>query len=112
MKSGIHPTYFTNAKVVCSCGNSFEGSSTRQETRVEICSNCHPVYTGVKRLIDTLGRVDRFKQAQESAAKAKYALDAKKQKNSPEAKKIEGPRTLKDMKDMLAKIEEGDRTTK
>jgi large subunit ribosomal protein L31 len=55
MKSAIHPTYFVDAKIVCSCGNTFVSGSTKQEIRVEICSNCHPVYTGVKRFVDTLG---------------------------------------------------------
>jgi large subunit ribosomal protein L31 len=97
MKSAIHPTYFVDAKIVCSCGNTFVSGSTKQEIRVEICSNCHPVYTGVKRFVDTLGRVDKFVMAQNNAAKAKAALAAKKKSNEPEEKKADAPRTIKEM---------------
>jgi large subunit ribosomal protein L31 len=61
MKTAIHPKYET-AKVTCSCGNTFETRSTIKEIRLEICSNCHPFYTGTQRLIDTAGRVDKFRK--------------------------------------------------
>ena len=61
MKTAIHPKYET-AKVTCSCGNTFETRSTINEIRLEICSNCHPFYTGTQRLIDTAGRVDKFRK--------------------------------------------------
>ena len=61
MKQGIHPEYVT-AKVHCSCGNTFTTRSTKPELRVEICSNCHPFYTGRQKLVDTGGRVERFKR--------------------------------------------------
>jgi len=59
MKTGIHPDYQTTS-VVCQCGNTFETRSTRKNIRVEICSNCHPFYTGKQKLIDTEGRVQKF----------------------------------------------------
>lgn len=59
MKAGIHPDYKA-AKVVCSCGNSFETHSTRGDFHVEICSACHPFYTGKQKIMDTEGRVERF----------------------------------------------------
>ncbi|HXH63903.1 MAG TPA: 50S ribosomal protein L31 [Mariprofundaceae bacterium] len=59
MKAGIHPDY-KPAKVVCSCGNSFETHSTRGDFHVEICSACHPFYTGKQKIMDTEGRVERF----------------------------------------------------
>jgi large subunit ribosomal protein L31 len=62
MKKGIHPTYYEEATVVCSCGNSFKTGSTVQSLRVELCSECHPFYTGQQRLVDTAGQVDRFRQ--------------------------------------------------
>ena len=62
MKPNIHPTYFADAKVICACGNAFQVGSTKQELRVEICSNCHPFYTGKQKLVDTAGRVDKFKK--------------------------------------------------
>ncbi len=60
MRKEIHPEYFEKAKVVCSCGNTFELGATVSEFRVDICSNCHPLYTGKKKLVDTAGRVERF----------------------------------------------------
>ena len=61
MKDGIHPKY-KKTTVTCACGNSFETGSTKGEIRVEICSNCHPFFTGKQKLVDTGGRVDRFKK--------------------------------------------------
>ena len=61
MKDGIHPEYVT-ATVHCSCGNTFITRSTKPELRVEICSNCHPFYTGKQKLVDTGGRVERFQR--------------------------------------------------
>lgn len=61
MKEGIHPKYDVS-KVNCACGNSFETKSTRPEIRVEVCNKCHPFYTGKQKLVDTGGRVDRFKK--------------------------------------------------
>jgi large subunit ribosomal protein L31 len=60
MKEKIHPKYFTDAKVVCSCGNTFITGSTRQSLRVELCNKCHPFFTGEQKIIDTAGRVERF----------------------------------------------------
>ncbi len=61
MKKGIHPDYY-DCTVTCSCGNSFKTKSTKKELKVEICSNCHPFYTGKQKLIDSGGRVDRFQK--------------------------------------------------
>jgi len=62
MKPKIHPQYFTDAKVICACGNTFTIGSTRKMVKVELCSKCHPFFTGEQRVIDTLGRVERFKR--------------------------------------------------
>jgi len=59
MKPGIHPEYKVS-KVTCSCGNIFETRSTKGDMQVEICSNCHPFYTGKQKIVDTEGRVERF----------------------------------------------------
>ena len=61
MKQGIHPAY-KPATIVCSCGNRIKTMSTEEEIHVEICSVCHPFYTGKQRLVDTAGRVERFKR--------------------------------------------------
>lgn len=62
MKAKIHPRYYDNAKVTCLCGNTFTMGSTKPELRVEVCSKCHPFYTGQQRIVDTMGRVERFKK--------------------------------------------------
>ena len=61
MKQGIHPEYVT-ASVTCACGNTFETRSTKPQIRVEICSNCHPFFTGKQKIVDTEGRVEKFLQ--------------------------------------------------
>lgn len=67
MKQGIHPEWYTEAKVTCACGNSFITGSTMSEIRVEICSKCHPFFTGSQKFVDTLGQVERFQKKQEEA---------------------------------------------
>lgn len=62
MKADIHPTYHPKAKASCACGNTFSVGSTRESLSASICSNCHPFYTGKDKLVDTQGRVDRFKK--------------------------------------------------
>ena len=63
MKAKIHPEYHTEVVVTCNtCGNTYVTGSTKPELRVEICSNCHPFYTGEQRIVDTEGRVDRLKR--------------------------------------------------
>jgi len=62
MRPKIHPEFYTDAKVVCACGNTFTLGSTKKLLKVELCSKCHPFFTGERRMIDTLGRVERFKR--------------------------------------------------
>jgi large subunit ribosomal protein L31 len=82
MKKGIHPTYYPDAKVVCSCGNTWTTGSTRKEIRTEVCSKCHPYFTGQQqRLIDIEGQVDRFYkklQAQKGFVDDKKARETSK----------------------------------
>ncbi len=61
MKTDIHPTY-QDARVVCSCGNTFTTKSTKPDLRLELCNECHPFYTGKQKLVDTGGRVERFER--------------------------------------------------
>jgi large subunit ribosomal protein L31 len=61
MKKGIHPKYETTT-ISCACGNVLETRSTSKDIKVEICSNCHPFFTGKQKLVDTTGRVERFKK--------------------------------------------------
>lgn len=85
MQSGIHPTYHREAPVQCVCGKTFVTGSTIQKISTEICSNCHPFYTGEKKFVDTGGRVDRFKKLAERAAKAAAAHTATKEKRAKKA---------------------------
>ena len=62
MKANIHPDYHPNAVAVCSCGNTFEVGSTSESLKVEICSACHPFFTGEQRIVDTEGRVERLRR--------------------------------------------------
>lgn len=71
MKAEIHPTYFPQAKVTCACGNSFAVGSTMEKIQVEICSNCHPFYTGNDKIMDTAGRVEKFKARRAAARPTK-----------------------------------------
>ena len=67
MKPGIHPNY-VEATVICSCGNTFKTRSTKAELRTDLCSVCHPFYTGEQRIVDTAGQVERFTRRMEAAA--------------------------------------------
>ncbi len=60
MKQGIHPTYYEDAVVICSCGNTWTTGSTKKEIHTDVCSACHPFFTGEQRIIDTAGQVERF----------------------------------------------------
>lgn len=100
MKKKVHPKYYNNCQVTCACGNTFTTGSTLPEIKVEICSACHPFFTGQQKYVDTLGRVEKFKQKQEQAKKFKYIkkslrkkLKAKRQEKEAEKK----PQTLKEM---------------
>lgn len=78
MQNAIHPKYYTDATITCVCGAILETGSTTPTIAVEICSNCHPFYTGKKKVIDTTGRVDRFKKMSEKAAAHQAAKAPKK----------------------------------
>jgi large subunit ribosomal protein L31 len=71
MKKDIHPQYNVKAKAKCACGNEFLVGSTKEKIEVEICSACHPFYTGKEKILDTMGRVERFKKKLEQKEKLK-----------------------------------------
>jgi len=77
MKKDIHPKYFPEARATCACGHTFFVGSTKEELNVEICSACHPFYTGKEKLIDTAGRVERFRKL-EGKKKTKAAKKTRK----------------------------------
>jgi large subunit ribosomal protein L31 len=78
VKQNIHPKWYAEARVHCACGNAFTTGSTLQEISVEICSACHPLFTGQQKLVDTAGRVDKFNQRAAAAAKKKEEAAARK----------------------------------
>ncbi|MBU1091458.1 50S ribosomal protein L31 [Patescibacteria group bacterium] len=89
MKKEIHPTYYQNATIKCACGNKITVGSTKKETDVEICANCHPFFTGKEKLIDIEGRVEKFKQKMEKSQKikSKQTTEKSKAKNKKTPKK-------------------------
>lgn len=98
MKANIHPQWYPDAKVTCACGNTFTVGSTKPEIRVEVCSVCHPFFTGQLKYVDTAGQVEKFQKKQQTGlAKAaqQAAKKAKKQQKLTEEK--EGPKSLKEM---------------
>lgn len=94
MKTDIHPKY-EKLTVTCGCGNTFETKSTTDKINVEICSACHPFYTGKQKLVDTAGRVDKFRMRMEAAAKLKSAEKVVKHKTA-EAVAEETPAELEE----------------
>lgn len=86
VKEKIHPTWFPEARVHCACGSTFTTGSTMKDISVEICSACHPLFTGQQKLVDTAGRVDKFNQRAAAAeAKKKEAADRKAAKEAKKA---------------------------
>lgn len=98
MKANIHPTYYSDAKVTCACGNTFVTGSVLPTIRVEICSVCHPFYTGQQKFVDTLGQVDRFQKKQE-IGKVKQA--EKQQILATRAAKLQPKGDKPTLKDLL-----------
>jgi large subunit ribosomal protein L31 len=68
MKAKIHPKYYPEARIICACGNTYTTGSTSPELKIDICSQCHPFYTGEQRIVDTAGQVDRFMKRLERTA--------------------------------------------
>ena len=81
MKKGIHPKYYPNAKVICACGNVFIVGATKEVIHTDVCSACHPFFTGEQRIVDTGGRVERFKRRLE---KGKMKATPEKKAEKPE----------------------------
>lgn len=96
MKKDIHPTYHKKAKITCACGNSFEVGSTVEKISTELCSACHPFYTGKQKLVDTARRVEKFqekvqkKEAAKAVRKGRISKTAKRK-----AKKVKKDKTEK-----------------
>lgn len=120
MKTGIHPKYFPEARVTCACGETWTVGSTQEEIRVDICSACHPFFTGEQRIVDTEGQVDRFYKRLE--ARQRYISDQEfreSEKVSPDrpldefgvsarSTKLLIDAGIKTVGDLLTKLEGGD----
>lgn len=89
MKQDVHPAYHHDAKVACSCGNTFVTGSTLPSIQIEICSNCHPFYTGQQKLIDTAGRVDKFQERMAKQAGIAATRKGKKAKRAAKSAKAQ-----------------------
>ena len=94
MKTGIHPQYVQATVTCASCGKKFTFGSTQENIHVELCSNCHPFYTGAQRFVDSANRIDKFQKKQEVAAKFKATVVKKKEE---EKAKATGPKSLSEM---------------
>ena len=89
MKPGIHPNY-VEATVICSCGNTFKTRSTKAELRTDLCSVCHPFYTGEQRIVDTAGQVERFTRRMERAQQAGGAKSKRQRRLEARQQQIAG----------------------
>ena len=85
MKQGIHPQYFDDCQVTCACGNKFTTGSTLKKIDVDVCSKCHPFFTGQQKFVDIKGRIDKFKEKQ--AKGAAYAAKKTNKKSKATKKK-------------------------
>lgn len=108
MKKDIHPKYYKEAKVICVCGNNFITGSTLPEIKTELCSACHPFYTGKQKLVDTARRVEKFRgrvEAQKQISKIrkgkkiKRVVQAKKRAKKEVVAKVESAAKIKKSKD-------------
>jgi large subunit ribosomal protein L31 len=119
MKEGIHPEFYPEAKVICACGNSWTVGSTKPEIRTDVCSKCHPFYTGEQRMVDSGGQVERFLKKLERRKKKMAAIEQRRaQRTSPslpieeldirtQAKNVLGEAGVETVGDILDILEEG-----
>ena len=110
MKKDIHPKVNTDCVVTCACGNSFTTLSTLPSISVDICSKCHPFFTGQQKFVDTEGRIDKFEKKRKLAEEAKKKAATKSSKKSKKAskKQVREP----SLKEMLSKAREAEKETK
>jgi len=88
MKANIHPIYHTDCQVTCACGNKFITGSTVEKIEVEVCSKCHPFYTGQHKFVDIKGRIDRFKEKEAKGVAYKASKKTTKAKANSDKKSI------------------------
>lgn len=103
MKQDIHPKYYPSATVTCTCGNVFKTGSTLPNIEVEICSACHPFFTGEMKFVDTQGRVEKFEALRKKAAKFQAVVKKKTKSDTSNSSVDNQPQTLKEMMQQVAK---------
>jgi len=103
MKANVHPKWYPDSKVNCVCGNSFTVGATVPAFQVEVCSNCHPFYTGQMKYVDTAGRVDAFlsKKAKAQTQRVSKSEKRKIKKQKQLEKELERPDTLEELRTMV-----------
>jgi large subunit ribosomal protein L31 len=105
MKTQIHPKWYSNATVICACGNTFKAGGTMPQIQVEVCSNCHPFYTGQMKYVDTAGRVDAF-MAKINKTRSKVVSKTEKRRLKNERKlkeELSKPETLEELRKQVLK---------
>lgn len=85
VKKDIHPEYYPEAKITCACGNTWTTGSTEPEIRTDVCSNCHPFFTGEQRIVDTAGQVERFRRRLAKAVQAQERVNPEQAEEMEEA---------------------------
>lgn len=105
MKKDIHPQAYTDCTVTCVCGNSFTTTSTVQTIQVDICSNCHPFYTGQQRFVDTEGRIEKFQKKQQLASDKRAKHQEKKDKKAKKSQETVTTEPIS-IKEMMKKLKE------
>jgi len=102
MKTKIHPKWYPKAKITCACGANFTTGSTKPKIHVEICSACHPFFTGEMRYVDTQGRVEKF-QTKQKVAQKDYLKKRERKRKKQEIEKAQEKKRPKSLKEMLQK---------
>ncbi len=114
MKKDIHPTWYPEAKVACACGNTWTTGSTVEEIRVDVCSQCHPFFTGQQRIVDTAGQVERFTRKVETAEKLRAEAQVRDKARRERAKArqlvelVDEDEEVSSLEDLLDGQDEGD----
>ena len=110
MKQGIHPNWHHDCLVTCACGNSFTTGSGSKTLQIDICSACHPFFTGEMKFVDRQGRVDRFMQKMKAAQTKKATRKAKKKSDKPEKEQKSYQQILREQHSQIKKAEKDQAT--
>jgi large subunit ribosomal protein L31 len=104
MKAKIHPQWFDQAKIMCACGQSFTTGATKPEIHVDICYQCHPLFTGEQKFVDVQGRVEKFQSQQQTALARPYLKKQDKKRLARKKAEEEEAKRPKTLREMFAKV--------